>query len=117
MLHVGMNPLAILTNVFSRCCVPCTQEPAFDILRTKQQLGYVVFAYAAKTQACGTNGAVDAYFSDASLSLNVLVQGANHTADDLDNRISNFLVRVAGAVPRAVVMTVACFHRWDSATP
>ena len=70
------------------------QERAFDTLRTKQQLGYVVFGYASARATCGSDGAQPVFFwSDAVRSLNVLVQGANNTADDFDNRISNFLVR------------------------
>lgn len=53
-------------------------EPAYDILRTQEQLGYVVLTHARK--------------SKGTLSLIVLVQGEKHPAY-LDDRIENFLLQ------------------------
>mmetsp|Transcript_8737 Transcript_8737/g.13052 ORF Transcript_8737/g.13052 Transcript_8737/m.13052 type:complete len:1078 (-) Transcript_8737:171-3404(-) len=53
-------------------------EPAFDELRTKQQLGYIVSA--ATDQAFNT------------FTLQVLVQGAEHSAEYYDGQIEKFLI-------------------------
>jgi len=53
------------------------QEPAFDDLRTKQQLGYIVSAGMGITRN--------------AFSLSVLVQGAQHSAEYYDSQIEAFL--------------------------
>ena len=62
------------------------QEPAFDELRTKQQLGYVVFVQAEHMPTWTSAGR-----GDLMQHLAVIVQGAAHDAAFLDERISAFV--------------------------
>ena len=55
------------------------EEPVFDVLRTKEQLGYSVFSTLRNTH--GVLG----------LSVTVCAQAAKHTADHVDERIEAFL--------------------------
>ena len=53
-------------------------EPAFDQLRTKEQLGYIVFTGLKR-------------LNQQYLSLHIIVQSSHKDADYLDNRIEAFL--------------------------
>merc|ERR1712232_131049 len=57
--------------------VQLSSSPAFDQLRTKEQLGYIVFLFD--------------YDIGPSLSLSVLVQGSTHDAAYLAGRVEAFL--------------------------
>jgi len=78
------------------------QEPAFDELRTKQQLGYVVFGYTTQASTSGVHSqpSLSPHWSDAVKYINVIVQGAAHTARDVEQRISTFMV-CGGSLKRA----------------
>lgn len=53
------------------------QEQAFDVMRTKQQLGYIVWSGARN--ACGTHG------------LRMIIQGGRHPRH-VESRMEAFLV-------------------------
>ncbi|WWC92904.1 uncharacterized protein L201_007866 [Kwoniella dendrophila CBS 6074] len=74
-LHVGdptdvelRNKLSLFSQIAS--------EPAFDVLRTKQQLGYIVFSHASS--------------SSGSMGYSVIVQSEKST-EFVENRIESFL--------------------------
>jgi insulysin len=53
-------------------------EPAFDQLRTKEQLGYIVFTSIKR-------------LNQQHLALHIMVQSSHKDADYLDGRIESFL--------------------------
>ena len=55
-------------------------EPAFDQLRTKEQLGYIVFTGIKR-------------LSQQYLALHLIVQSSHRDADYLDGRVESFLVQ------------------------
>eukprot|EP00747_Dinoflagellata_sp_TGD_P206709 gnl/TRDRNA2_/TRDRNA2_80385_c0_seq1.p1 gnl/TRDRNA2_/TRDRNA2_80385_c0~~gnl/TRDRNA2_/TRDRNA2_80385_c0_seq1.p1 ORF type:complete len:734 (-),score=167.44 gnl/TRDRNA2_/TRDRNA2_80385_c0_seq1:53-2149(-) len=70
-------------------------QPAYDTLRTKEQLGYVVFAYVK--QHVNT------------LELRVVVQGSKKSPDNVNRRIENMLDEFSSSLSR---MTLAEFNHW-----
>ena len=55
-------------------------EPAFDQLRTKEQLGYIVFTGIKR-------------LNQQQLALHIIVQSSHKDADFLDGRVESFLVQ------------------------
>eukprot|EP00457_Paulinella_chromatophora_P000869 gb/GEZN01000870.1/.p1 GENE.gb/GEZN01000870.1/~~gb/GEZN01000870.1/.p1 ORF type:complete len:1160 (-),score=151.63 gb/GEZN01000870.1/:87-3125(-) len=73
--QVGENTAR--TKAISDLLMHIMQEPCFDQLRTKQQLGYIVHAYV--------------FDQKGVLWLRVLVQSSTHSVSDLSVRIQDFL--------------------------
>lgn len=59
-------------------------EPAFDQLRTKEQLGYIVFTGLKR-------------LNQQYLALHMIVQSSHKDADYLDGRVESFLLQVVFA--------------------
>ncbi|WRT69793.1 uncharacterized protein IL334_006784 [Kwoniella shivajii] len=74
-LHVGDPTDVLLRNTLSLFS-QISSEPAFDVLRTKQQLGYIVFSHASS--------------SAGSMGYSIIVQSEKST-EFVENRIESFL--------------------------
>ena len=66
---------------YTKLSVPVLQmsEPAFDQLRTKEQLGYIVFTGIKR-------------LNQQHLALHLIVQSSHKDADFLDTRVEDFIV-------------------------
>ena len=91
--------LAILTCFIPPRSLFQMSEPAFDQLRTKEQLGYIVFTGLKR-------------LNQQYLALHMIVQSSHKDADYLDGRVESFLQQVwkravlRGAVLRGSPCTV-----------
>ncbi|WVF68403.1 hypothetical protein IAT40_003168 [Kwoniella sp. CBS 6097] len=74
-LHIGDPTDVVLRNKLSLLS-QISSEPCFDILRTKQQLGYIVFSHASA--------------SAGSMGYSIIVQSERST-EFVENRIESFL--------------------------
>ena len=68
---------AIILQAKAMLTTQLISEPAFDMLRTQEQLGYIVQAYPSSM--------------GHEISVTIVVQSATHSADYLDERIEAFL--------------------------
>lgn len=101
----GVAPQCVTRSVLVDLLGDLLYTPAFDELRTKQQLGYIVFAWASLTAAAFGPGAgagggtvVGDVVSDASRALHVVVQGAAADAAQVDLAIAEFALGYADAL-------------------
>jgi len=71
---------AVLLEAHVELLVHMMSEPAFDQLRTKEQLGYIVFTGVKR-------------LNQQFLGIDVIVQSSHKDADYLDGRVETFLVQ------------------------